>query len=282
MDNKTIKVGIVGFGFVGKALFNGLKNVNSIKIDPKLNKSINDLKEFKPEIVFICVPTPMSENGEQDITIVKSIIQNLNQINFNGLIVLKSTIIPDHVSEFSETNKNIVINPEFLREMHADDDFINSPFVLFGGDRTKCEELSNFYKKHTKCISSEHFITDNVTASLIKYTINSFLATKVIFFNELKKIFEESPADDTWTNFVNYLSFDPRMGNSHMDVPGPDGRLGFGGACFPKDTNALYKYSKEINADFSLLKKVILLNNEIRSEYVDETDREKEQNIKFK
>ena len=148
-------------------------------------------------------------------------------------------------------------------------------------DKDETNKLSNFYKNHTKCINKNHIFVDLVSAALIKYTINSFLATKVIFFNEIKKIFDKSNTGDSWKNFIDALSSDNRIGNSHMQVPGPDGREGFGGACFPKDTSALLDYSKEINSNFDLLEKVISLNNKIRAEYNKPTERELEQNIGF-
>jgi UDPglucose 6-dehydrogenase len=120
-----------------------------------------------------------------------------------------------------------------------------------------------------------------MSASLVKYTINSFLALKVIFFNEMKSVFDNFNTNTEWSDFINSLSKDKRMGNSHMNVPGPDGRYGFGGPCFPKDVKALIQYSKEIGNELTLLKKANSINNNIRAKYNDETVREKEQNIKF-
>ena len=144
-----------------------------------------------------------------------------------------------------------------------------------------CKKLSHFYKNYTNCICKDHIITDGVSASLIKYTINSFLALKVIFFNEIKFVFDSLNSKDDWLNFISALSKDKRIGDSHMNVPGPDGRHGFGGPCFPKDVNALIEYSKEIGKELSLLNKANSINNNIRAEY-NELTREKEQNIKFK
>ena len=116
---------------------------------------------------------------------------------------------------------------------------------------------------------------------MIKYSINSFLASKVIFFNQLKDLFDASGAGVDWENFINTLTMDNRIGNSHMDVPGHDGRLGFGGACFTKDTAALIKYSESIEQEFSLLKKVIEINNKIRSKYEQVDKRERDQNVTY-
>tara|TARA_A100000164_G_C21887331_1_gene763464 strand:- start:40 stop:891 length:852 start_codon:yes stop_codon:yes gene_type:complete len=277
-----MKIGIIGFGFVGKALQNGLKeDVNSIEIDPKLNTNIEDLKNHKPDIVFICLPTPMNDDGSQNIDIVNKVISEINKFDSNLLIVLKSTILPKYVEEISRICKNLVINPEFLRENYAEEDFINSEIIIFGGKEENCNKLSYFYKNHTNCICKEHIITDDKSASLIKYTINSFLALKVIFFNEMKSVFKNLNSETKWSDFINALSKDKRMGSSHMNVPGPDGRYGFGGPCFPKDVSALVEYSKEIGHELSLLKKANAINNSIRAKYNDLTIREIEQNIKY-
>ena len=277
-----MKIGIVGFGFVGKALRNGLKNnIDCIEIDPKLGTNLSDLKNHEPNIVFICLPTPMNDDGTQNINLVKKIIQDIDRFDKDLLIVVKSTILPKYVKEVSEIRNNLVINPEFLREKFANEDFIKSDIVIFGGEEIYCMKLSNFYKNHTNCLCQDHVITDAMSASLIKYTINSFLALKVIFFNEIKSVFDNLSVENNWSNFISTLSKDKRIGDSHMSVPGPDGRNGFGGPCFPKDVNALIKYSQEIGSELSLLKKANNINNAIRAKYNDETDREKEQNIKF-
>ena len=277
-----MKIGIIGFGFVGKALKNGLKdNVDSIEIDPKLDTNIGDLHDHKPNIVFICLPTPMNDDGSQNIDIVKDAIFELNKYDSNILVVLKSTILPKHVIEISNLTKNIVINPEFLRDKHANEDFINSEIIVFGGEKENCKKLAKFYENHTKCICKDYVFTDNISASLIKYTINSFLALKVVFFNELKSVFDILNSQNDWLKLINAITKDKRIGDSHMDVPGPDGRHGFGGPCFPKDVKALIEYSKEVGSELSLLNKANIINNNIRAQYNDVTVREKEQNIKF-
>ena len=277
-----MKVGIVGFGFVGRALKNGLReNVDCIEIDPKLGTNLNDLKSYEPSIVFICLPTPMNDDGSQNIELVKDAINEINKFNQEILIVIKSTILPKYVEGLSYIYNNLVINPEFLRENFANEDFINSKIIVFGGDEKNCAKLGNFYEEYTKCICKDYVKTDLISASLAKYTINSFLALKVIFFNELKSVFDNSNSNNDWSNFISSLSRDKRIGDSHMSVPGPDGRYGFGGPCFPKDVNALLKYSKEIGAELTLLKKANNINNNIRAKYNDETVREKEQNIRF-
>ena len=178
-----MKIGIVGFGFVGQALKNGLKdNVDCIEIDPKLGTGLDDLKSHEPDIVFICLPTPMNDDGSQRINLVKDTVNKINQFNQDILVVIKSTILPKYVEEISKIIDNFVINPEFLRENYANEDFINSEMIVFGGEHLNCNKLANFYENHTNCICKNYVKTDALSASLVKYTINSFLAIKVILF----------------------------------------------------------------------------------------------------
>jgi UDPglucose 6-dehydrogenase len=278
-----MKIGIVGYGFVGKALFNAINQPSSvIKIDPQLGTTLHDLAKFNPDYIFICAPTPMSDDEFQDISIVRKIIIDIKKLNIKGLIVIKSTILPNYLNEIEEINGEIVYNPEFLREKSANEDFINSNLIVFGGNKKNCDSLAYFYNAHTKCISREYVFTDLITASFIKYTINTFLANKVIFFNQLNKLFNSMNPSDNWENLISYVSLDSRIGNSHMDVPGHDGRYGFGGACLPKDSKAFYEFSKSMNEPLSLLNEAIRTNNLIRSEYNTKTDREIVQNISYK
>ena len=277
-----MKVAIVGYGFVGKALSDGfLDSVEVIKIDPKLDTNINEIESFKPEFIFVCLPTPMSDDSSQDISIIEKAIKKIAKMKISSLVILKSTVLPDNIQKLSILNKDFIYNPEFLREKHAKDDFINSSLIIFGGEKEKCKVLADFYTNHTKCLTKEYFFTDKITASLIKYTINSFLSTKVSFFNELHNLFVKSGSRDSWENFIEMISLDKRMGDSHMQVPGHDGRLGFGGACLPKDSKAFSLFSEKKKADLSVLKAAINTNNKIRAKYNKRTLRETEQNINF-
>ena len=279
-----MKVGIVGYGFVGKALRNGLKNnVKTRIIDPNLSTTLDDLNTFKPNLIFLCLPTPMNNEGNQDISILKNVIKEIKELNNLKKIqlIVKSTITPSNIKSL-ENIENLVINPEFLREAYAKDDFINAEFVLLGGRKSLCQNVKDFYEEHTKCKTSNFLLTDIVTALLAKYTINTFLASKVIFFNELFEVFQKSDSSESWEYFTKIISMDSRMGNSHMQVPGPDGRKGFGGACFPKDISAMRDYALSLDERLSLINQVIKKNNEIRSRYPNLTQRETDQSVSFK
>ena len=279
---RKLKLGIVGHGFVGKATDWGFnKRVSKFIVDPLLDTNIEDLKEFEPEIVFICVPTPMSDDGSQDSSIIENVVKELVLHCPAAIKVVKSTVLPSLLDELHKLDSKLVYNPEFLREKHANLDFVNSEMIIFGGNRNISTQVSNAYLRHSRCKTKEHIFTDLKTASFIKYSINTFLASKVIFFNELHTIYEKLQVKDSWESIVNIVSKDSRIGDSHMNVPGHDGRRGFGGACFPKDSLALIKFAKSLNVDLNALISTVQINNKIRSEYTDLDSRESEQNISF-
>jgi nucleotide sugar dehydrogenase len=262
-----MKLGIIGKGFVGSAVSNGFNvNVEQFVVDPThSDNSIEGLVEFDPVITFVCVPTPVSEDGSCDVGIARSVLQELNELQYKGVVVIKSTIIPDYLHEFKKAFElKIVYNPEFLTEANANQDFINPKMQVLGGKWKDCEVVEKAYLRHSKVKVVPTFKTDLTTASLLKYTINSFLATKVMFFNDLYKLHESSSSMASWEQFIDMLTRDPRVGDSHMQVPGPDGEMGFGGHCFPKDTEAMLKYANDKNIKLNILKKAVETNKKIR------------------
>lgn len=278
-----MKIGIIGYGFVGKALYNGFStpDVEFYLVDPLLNTSVEKMYSvFRPEIVFISVPTPMNQNGAIDDTIIKESLRQVHCFDENVLCVIKSTVTPDVITSLQNIHQRIVYNPEFLTEKNANEDFINSEFLLLGGEYKDVDYVEKLYANHSLCQPCPVVKVDLQAASIIKYTINCYLATKVVFFNQMNSIFKQSGSKTDWNHIINSIGLDSRIGSSHMQVPGHDGKLGFGGACFPKDTVALIRYSESIGEPFSLLQKAVSINQEIRNQY-ELDDREKQQNIKF-
>ena len=260
-----MKLGIIGKGFVGSAVANGFdKDCEQVIVDPKYtDNTIVDVLDCK--LVFVCVPTPVAEDGSCDTSIVKDVLIELSMRDYKGVVVVKSTIIPDYLHEFKkEFDLKIVYNPEFLTEANANEDFKNPPFQVFGGKWRDCEVVEKAYLRHSSVRIVPTFKVDLTTASLLKYTINSWLATKVIFFNELKELHELGSSMVTWEQFTDMLSRDERIGKTHMQVPGPDGEKGFGGHCFPKDTEALLHYANKKNIKMSVLRKAVSTNKKLR------------------
>ena len=135
---------------------------------------------------------------------------------------------------------------------------------VFGGAITDTEIVEQLYLEHSACKKCPVFHTDLVSASLVKYCINSFLATKVTFMNEMYDVLRAAGGTE-WNEFVKMINSDPRIGKTHMRVPGNDGVRGYAGSCFPKDTAALAWYAKEIlNTQFTQLETSIKINDTLR------------------
>ncbi|MAH43855.1 hypothetical protein CL614_09125 [archaeon] len=266
----NMKMGIIGNGFVGSALLHGfILHVDDILIydkDPKRSThSMSDLVN-QSGIIFVCVPTPMFESGECDLSIVEDVVHEISQyaaIN-KKVIVIKSTVVPGTVETLAEKypKMNFVFNPEFLTERKARLDFINTSRIVLGSNKPlACDIVEDLYRlrfPYTQVIK-----TDFGTAQLIKYMANCFFATKVSFMNEMYQICEAIEGD--WNSAIEGFITDGRIGNSHIDVPGHDGDLGFGGKCFPKDLNAMIKKAESLGVTPSVMKGAWNKNKEVRT-----------------
>ena len=265
-----MKLGIIGQGFVGSAVSNGFsKDTERFIVDPKFtDNTLQDLVNWEAEIIFVCVPTPQQDTHlDVDTYIAREVLRELDKLEYKGVVVVKSTITPHHLKQFKTlfSTLRLVYNPEFLTEANSLQDFINPNMQILGGELHDCIEVEQAYIHHSKVKIVPTFKTDLTSASLIKYTINSWLATKVTFFNELFHLHQSSDAETSWEQFTDMLKRDPRVGDSHMQVPGPDGQFGFGGHCLPKDTKALLYYSKVEGAPLTLLEKIIKQNDDDRN-----------------
>ncbi len=266
-----MKIGILGQGYVGSAIKVGFEtHYKNISIFDKYNKSrctVSSLKELteSSEVIFVCLPTPMKENGECDIGIVEKEIVRINKYSTHKkIVVIKSTVPPSTTKKINNNNKNIdvIFNPEFLTERNFIEDFKKQNRIVLGGNKKPVDTVQQVY---TKVFPNTTIIkTDSTTAEMIKYFTNTFLATKVSFANEMKIICNEIDVD--YDEVVEYSLHDQRIGKSHLGVPGPDGKLGFGGSCFPKDINALIYFAKQKGIDLDVLKSVWETNLKVRPE----------------
>lgn len=265
-----MKILIVGHGFVGKAVDYGFSHpkVEKTIVDPKYNTTLDTIDPSSYNCVFVCVPTPFGDNGAIDCSIIDDVIFKLKDA---PLVVVKSTVTPDIVKQWPG---HIVYNPEFLTEKSANEQFVAPDFHIFGGESWATAELEYIYDTYSLCDPCESFHMTAEEASFVKYTINSFLATKVTFFNQLYDAINDTDAN--YATIIKAVAADKRIGSSHTKVPGFDGKQGFGGACFPKDTSAFVNYSNQL----TLLKECININNNYRRRYQLD-DREKEQKINY-
>ena len=253
-----MRISIVGCGFVGSAVAHGFTHGdNELQlIDPKLDTKVSDVKNFKPELTFVCVPTP-TLNDRVDRSIVNTVADELAEIN-SGITVVKSTMTPDIAFDICYSRR-FVYNPEFLTQTNANYDFVHPQFHVFGGEIDKCRWVSNAYINNSVVDPCTTYYMTIMEASLVKYSINSFLATKVTWFNQLKELCDSSGIDYDFVSEA--VARDKRIGQSHTSVPGYDGKRGFGGACFPKDTRALLTFAQDKQTDFSLLQEAVEFNS---------------------
>lgn len=261
------KIGIVGMGFVGKAVFHGFSlfcETKGYDIDPK--KSTHTLYDvLNSDFVFVCLPTPESLDGSADLTYIHNFFNTLE--NKNPIFILKSTVPIGTTSNIESLySVKIVHSPEFLSARTADVDFITSNRVIIGSN-----SLENSTK--VKQLFTQRFpgintvITKPNESELVKYFLNCFFSTKITFFNEMKLLSDKLNLN--WDNIMCGVLSDGRIEKMHTDVPGHDGKFGFGGACFPKDTKALRKIFNENNIEPMVLDAVIKENNLIRNEITD-------------
>lgn len=265
-----MNIGIIGQGFVGNAIyqkFSKYYKVFTYDIQAKLCNS--DLPEVleRCKIIFVCLPTPMNKDGSCNLDILDNTLDQINRASKeveDRIVVIKSTIIPGSTDRFQLDYPyiDIVFNPEFLTEANAVDDFENQTRLLLGGRKkatTKIKQIfSAAFRKTPRIIK-----TDAKTAELVKYVTNTFLATKVSFANEIYQLCESLDLD--YDKIIEYATLDPRLGDSHWGVPGPDGDFGFGGHCFPKDLSAIIEITKEKNITNNVLKAAQTTNNTVRS-----------------
>ena len=260
-------IGIIGQGFVGSAVREGLKEIFNIETYDKFKDSTcNSVKELckKTKIVFVCLPTPMRKDGTCDLSIVRNTVLEVDKNADEHIIVIKSTVPPGTTRQLNKecTFSQVIFNPEFLTEANYIDDFKNQSRIIVGGPRPGSTIIKNLYKKafyNTPIIK-----TGSNTAEMIKYFLNCFLATKVSFANEMRSICDNIDID--YDKVVEYALYDNRIGKTHFATPGPDGKRGFGGSCFPKDINAMIAFAKENGVLPTVLEAVWDKNLEVRPE----------------
>ena len=256
-------IGIIGMGYVGRAVAHTLPIDTTLYLDPKAGYSsctMDDIK--KTDAVVICVPTPSNPNGSCNTSILKKVIDDLNVGSlYNGVMISKSTAPPQFYKELHRRYVNLVHVPEFLRANSANEDYQNSEFAIFGGNpgwTHSAEDILTQGKYKPKHIS--HMPIE--AAALYKYMANSFLASKLVWMNEFKELADSLGVD--WLDLTESARLDSRIGSGHTMVPGPDGKFGYAGACFPKDISAIMHMAKDKGVDLSILDTVVSKNDILR------------------
>ena len=261
-----ITYGIIGYGFVGRAMRQfecELNNVLIYDINPELcspkNISIEHINSVC-DIIFICVPTPMNKDGSCHLNIVENVISQLNK----NKVIIKSTV-PVGTSKRLECS----FSPEFLTEKNFMEDIKNCNNWIFGINesneshvlKSNITSLINNAYNCNKILNNEITYLNTNEAELIKYFRNAFLATKVSFCNEISEFCKYKNID--YEIIRKYGASDDRINLHHTLVPGHDGLTGFGGTCLPKDCNSLYHQMLNVNMKSYIIKNVLARNDEV-------------------
>lgn len=209
------------------------------------------------EFVFLCVPTPKAADGSADMSFIEGAAREIGPVLKVGSIVLNKSTVPVGSARVVERALGredvfVVSNPEFLREGAAVHDFLNPDRIVIGcEDQRAAVRVAEIFHS----IKAPFVVTDPATAETIKYASNAFLATKISYINAIANLCEAVGADIR--DVVLGMGYDKRIGFEFLR-PGP----GYGGSCFPKDTQALVNIADQAGYDFSLLKGVIAVNEE--------------------
>ncbi len=276
-------IGVVGLGIVGQAVLEGMNHVYDVETyDVAKECSTENLADLFHKVdgpIFVAVPTPMKCNsalyiedkGCCDISIVESVISDLNNIVKNDIgepaehapIIIKSTIPPGTTEYLNNKYKflRIVFNPEFLTEANAIEDFKNQKRIIIGGPHGAATIVKRIYQTAYPAVPTTK--TSSTIAEMVKYVTNCFLAVKVSFANEMYQVCNALDID--YDKVIEYAIQDLRLGQSHWAVPGPDGSIGFGGKCLPKDLNALVSKAKELGVKPKVMKAAWEKNQEVRT-----------------
>lgn len=259
-----MKIGIIGFGYVGQAVAWSHRDQDIIIRDPKLKDSAELHKFVDCDGIYICVPSPSLEDGHCDTSFLELVLKELTFVNIakETVLISKTTAPPSVYKRLQQEYPNLVHSPEFLTQSNAVIDYANARYCVLGGDDDWCVRARDIIFSGRKLTHDNHLVTTIETAALFKYMMNSYLATKVTFMNDFKNLADSLGVN--WDSIKGLALHDDRIGSTHMDVPGPDGEYGWGGSCFPKDVGAIIEEAIDLGIDFELMDRVESINKRHR------------------
>lgn len=256
-----MKLGIIGLGYVGSAIANAHSHHELVLRDPRIENSASIAEFDDCDGIFICVPSPSTSTGKCDSSILESVLSELSHLK-NIPLICKTTAPPSVYQNLQSKYPNIVHCPEFLTAANHIADYSNAPYFIIGGNKPWTDKAIEIIRAGVPKVNEYFISTDIKSAALYKYMMNCYLATKVTFMNDFYHLAKKQGID--WKEFKNLSVFDDRIGYTHMDVPGPDGKFGWGGACFPKDISAIIEEGLTVGIDLPLLGRVEEINRRHR------------------
>lgn len=276
---KTGTVGVVGHGYVGQAVEAFFKDHCNVVVHDKAKPELSSLVDVveKSELIFLCVPTPMKNDGSCHTGIIQEVLSSVNAIakavgrNLDSFVcVVKSTVPAGFTEEMQDKflPMRILFSPEFLTEKSSIADFKKTNRIIFGGDQDDALIASKYFAQvQPTRVDNDQLVLlqcDPTVAEMVKLFTNGILMTKIMFANEIYQMCEKLGVNFEEVRSIAVL--DHRIGASHTTVPGHDGQLGAGGHCFPKDINNLRALCKELDVPEKMFTAVIERNNELRKE----------------
>ena len=243
-----LHLGIAGFGFVGQAVYGSVTHTNNIYVYDKY-KNMGDMGVLLgKEMIFCCLPTIQNEDGTQNFTEYESFLNECIEANYNGILVIKSTVLYDNIKPYVD-KLNIVFNPEFLCQNDAINDFLNQKVVILGGRIDLTRKVQYVYENDFMLKDPDYEFCSIEEAINIKYVHNIYHAYKVLFWHYV----EEKTGNARKMSDLYHKITD----RNELSRICADGKKGYGGACFPKDVNAynsakpddLTKFMRKYNLD---------------------------------
>ena len=257
-------IAVIGYGFVGKAIAHSHRSDELFVLDPKLDHSASWDQVACCDAVYLCVPSPSNLDGSCNTGILEQVLEQCKQHNIVDVpIISKVTAPPNVYQRLQAEYENLVHCPEFLTAANNIQDYENTKYLVVGGNPVWANKAAIMMTNTLNLLPQKAMITDIASASLYKYMMNCYLATKVSLMNEFHSAANRLGLD--WESVTNLSQWDERIGSTHMSVPGPDGSFGWGGMCFPKDTSAFVNFSQQLGIDANLIKCVISANQKHRS-----------------
>ena len=259
--------GLIGVGFVGSAMKKSFEEKGLLVLAYDKYKDLDDFEAVsKADIIFLNLPTPMIRDGAYDKTAIYENLDRLEQSDFSGVAVIRSTVEPGTVFNLNCKYSFFVIhNPEFLTERTAYEDFHNQKHIVLGIDNVNpvTNWVVKFFEKNYPDASIS--VTTSKESEAMKLFCNNFYAMKIMIFNEFYDLCKKMNIN--YKEVTSLMLKNGWINPMHTMVPGPDGKLGYGGNCFIKDTEALLEFMKRKDSMCKVLEAVVKERNMIRDDY---------------
>lgn len=270
-----MKIGIIGVGFVGGATAEVFKKVHDVYLYDRYKKPYNGLGNIEAvarnsEVIFLSVPTPMQNSGAIDYEPINHSLSFLTETakavgrNPKDIVVtVRSTAVSGTTDALSgKYSFKFAFNPEFLKERTALEDMLNTNRIVIGANDAETRQaVKNVYLPLFPEDKVNYIMVTTKEAEMIKYAANVMLAVQIAGANEIYQICQAAGIE--YDAIKKTILLDERIG-MNIDVPGPDGDLGFGGKCFPKDLNALIYFARHLNYRPYFLEEAWRLNEKVR------------------